>query len=105
MSDLDRALRHMRHLYMQMLDGHVKDTASAARGLLGPAIELVEDAATPPSRYVKSATDLSADEREALEWLIDWVKVNTMPGVRPREIKTRALSALTRLLNGGPDVG
>jgi len=36
------ALRKLRHLYEQMLDGSVKDTAQAARGLLGPAIEDLE---------------------------------------------------------------
>ena len=37
------ALRNLRHLYEQMLvPGRVFDTASAARGLLGPAIEQLE---------------------------------------------------------------
>lgn len=40
--ELRRALRDLRHLYEQMLDGRVTDTAEAARGLLGPAIERVE---------------------------------------------------------------
>lgn len=37
------ALRNLRHLYEQMLaPGAVRDTESAARGLLGPAIEMLE---------------------------------------------------------------
>jgi hypothetical protein len=43
------ALRNLRHLYEQMLNGAVRpderDIANAARGLLGPAIEEVERAA------------------------------------------------------------
>lgn len=37
------ALRNLRHLYEQMLDGRVQDCQQAAKGLLGPAIELIED--------------------------------------------------------------
>jgi hypothetical protein len=40
--DLRFALRGLRHLYEQMLNGCVVDTAEAARGLLGPAIRLIE---------------------------------------------------------------
>jgi hypothetical protein len=36
------ALGQLRHLYTLMLNGHVRDTAEAARGLLGPAIERLE---------------------------------------------------------------
>jgi hypothetical protein len=37
------ALGQLRHLYAQMLvEGRVLDTAEAARGLLGPAIETLE---------------------------------------------------------------
>lgn len=36
------ALAQLRHLYAQMLAGEVIDTAEAARGLLGPAIERLE---------------------------------------------------------------
>lgn len=39
------ALAQLRHLYSLMLAGHVKDTAEAARGLLGPSIEALEKAA------------------------------------------------------------
>lgn len=39
---LGRALRNLRHLYEQMIDGVVKNQQEAARGLLGPAIELIE---------------------------------------------------------------
>lgn len=38
------ALGQLRHLYAQMLSGDVKDTAEAARGLLGPSIEACERA-------------------------------------------------------------
>lgn len=40
--DLNFALGQLRHLYQQMLDGRVRDTAQAAKGLLGPAIEMIE---------------------------------------------------------------
>lgn len=44
MSNIDHALRKLRHLYEQMLvPGRVVDTKSAALGLLGPAIEEIED--------------------------------------------------------------
>ncbi len=36
------ALAQLRHLYAQMVGGHVKDCAGAARGLLGPSIETLE---------------------------------------------------------------
>ena len=36
------AIAQLRHLYAQMLGGRVRDTAEAARGLLGPAIERLE---------------------------------------------------------------
>ncbi len=35
-------LAQLRHLYAQMVNGHVTDTAGAARGLLGPAIARLE---------------------------------------------------------------
>jgi len=38
------ALAKLRHLYKQMRAGQVTDTAAAARGLLGPAIEEIERA-------------------------------------------------------------
>lgn len=38
----DTAIAQLRHLYSQMISGDVKDTAEAARGLLGPAIEALE---------------------------------------------------------------
>ena len=40
--ELRFALRDLRHLYEQMLDGRVVDCKSAANGLLGPAIERLE---------------------------------------------------------------
>lgn len=39
---IDHALRNLRHLYEQMIAGHVRNTQSAATGLLGPAIEQIE---------------------------------------------------------------
>lgn len=36
------ALANLRHLYQQMLAGQVLDMAQAARGLLGPSIEVFE---------------------------------------------------------------
>lgn len=41
-SDFAFALGQLRHLYKQMLAGDVVDTSRAARGLLGPAIEILE---------------------------------------------------------------
>ncbi len=69
-SDVERARGNLRHLYTQMLAGEVKDTAQAARGLLGPAIEVLEratpgtDAAPEPrpgaaEALVKSLEDLA----------------------------------------------
>ena len=61
---IDHALRGLRHLYEQMLDGHVRpsehDIANAARGLLGPAIESVE-------RAQKAMADLQAERDHAVE--------------------------------------
>lgn len=42
MKSIDLALRNLRHLYEQMVNGHVRDCEQAARGLLGPAIEMIE---------------------------------------------------------------
>lgn len=41
-NEAPRALAQLRHLYAQMVDGSVRDTAQAARRLLGPAIERLE---------------------------------------------------------------
>lgn len=38
------AIAQLRHLYKQMIAGEVRDTAQAARGLLGPAIVKLEHA-------------------------------------------------------------
>jgi hypothetical protein len=43
------AIGQLRHLYAQMLGGHVTDTGQAARGLLGPAIEILERAHDAPT--------------------------------------------------------
>lgn len=47
---IDFAIAQLRHLYQQMLDGQVRDTAQAARYLLGPAIEDIERAETERAR-------------------------------------------------------
>ena len=49
-ADHAHALAQLRHLYAQMLGGQVRDCAQAARGLLGPAIEMLERAETPKGR-------------------------------------------------------
>lgn len=50
----DQALAQLRHLYWNMVNGHVHDAAEAARGLLGPAIACIEGSGTydpmPPDR-------------------------------------------------------
>lgn len=43
MGDAAFHLAQLRHLYVQMLGGHVADVKRAASGLLGPAITGVED--------------------------------------------------------------
>jgi hypothetical protein len=40
------AVGQLRHLFRLMLDGHVKNAAEAARGLLGPVIERLEPLAS-----------------------------------------------------------
>lgn len=58
MTDLDRALRNLRHLYEQMIvPGRVTDTKSAALGLLGPAIVAVEVAQRGALHRVPSYLD------------------------------------------------
>jgi hypothetical protein len=39
-----QSLAQLRHLYSQMVGGHVKDPAEVARGLLSPAIAALEEA-------------------------------------------------------------
>lgn len=41
-TELDRILAELRHLYTQLVGGHVKDTARAANGLLAPQIRRLE---------------------------------------------------------------
>jgi hypothetical protein len=53
------ALAQLRHLYQQMLDGAVHNTAEAARGLLGPALEALEPLYTPES--IKAVTPVTPD--------------------------------------------
>lgn len=44
------------------------------------------------------AAALTAEEAEALEWLIRHVNATTIPGVRPRADKAAALAVLDRLI-------
>ncbi len=44
--------------------------------------------------------ELNAEDREALRWLVSWIKINTIPGVTPRLRKAQALSLLDRLTRG-----
>lgn len=45
------ALAQLRHLYKQLLEGHVVNQRAAAKHLLGPAVERLEKALTPgPAR-------------------------------------------------------
>jgi len=50
-SNLRFALRNLRHLYEQMLSGHVVDQVSAANGLLSPAIKMLEELESNPQQY------------------------------------------------------
>lgn len=40
---LPRVIANLRHLYALMLAGEVKDLAEAAKGLVGPAVEALEE--------------------------------------------------------------
>ncbi len=62
---LDGALAQLRHLYAQMLSGDVRDTAEAARGLLGPAIERIEVSAAE-FRALHEAVHADVKPNEAL---------------------------------------
>lgn len=60
------SLRDLRHLYEQMIAGHVTDTASAARGLLGPAIERIERSQRPRrGDFMAAIRDLRGSLRAA----------------------------------------
>lgn len=61
-----RRLADLRHLYQQMLDGQVKDTAEAARGLLGPAIEELERLATAGGPILMRDLHARLNERDEL---------------------------------------
>ena len=50
----------------------------------------------------QQAIMLNEAEREALEWLVKHVNATTMPGVRPRAEKQRALDVLSKLTKGQP---
>ena len=59
------ALAQLRHLYQNMANGAVRDTASAKRiaeGLLAPAIEALERATPQPTQAQAGAVPLTHDE-------------------------------------------
>lgn len=66
MAEATWAVGQLRHLYKQMLSGSVRDTAQAARGLLGPAIEKLEPLTTPRSAPVTDAADSAGLPPEVL---------------------------------------
>lgn len=53
---MDFVMGQLRHLYSLMLAGHVKDTAEAARGLLGPSIAALEQGPTTSDDVERAAT-------------------------------------------------
>lgn len=63
---IEHALRKLRHLYEQMLDGRVRttqrDIARAARGLLGPAIADIERAIRDQQHEFNTNPDENDDE-------------------------------------------
>ena len=64
------ALAKLRHLYANMMQGSVRDTASAKRiaeGLLAPAIELLERSAAP-QQLVEPLTDAQIAEMMRDTW-------------------------------------
>lgn len=69
-------LAQLRHLYAQMIGGYVVDTAEAARGLLGPAIEYLERVGAgsyepaPRKRYASPFSRI-ARLRIALQEVVD----------------------------------
>lgn len=60
------AVGQLRHLYKQMLEGAVSDQAAAARGLLGPAIEKLEQA--------QDADERTFDNEVLCPAVYKWVK-------------------------------
>lgn len=72
------ALAQLRHLYDQMVNGHVKDCPEAARGLLGPAIAGLEG-------HFDGASEADADALLAL-WSAEFRRdVSDTPGLTERE--------------------
>ena len=59
------AVAQLRHLYAMMLHGDVRDTAEAARGLLGPAIADLERAHDADDKDRARVAKLEAALREA----------------------------------------
>ena len=66
------ALAQLRHLYKNMVNGAVRDTASAKRiaeGLLAPAIEALERG-TPPA-VAKWAPEELSDGKRGIRWVTE----------------------------------
>jgi hypothetical protein len=70
------ALGQLRHLYAQMLAG--RDTGGAARGLLGPAIEALEQHFTVPSRPAGNDAGGRAD-RDEIDRLLTSSRTHVCP--------------------------
>lgn len=63
------ALAQLRHLYQSMVNGAVRDTASAKRiadGLLAPAIAALERTTPQPTQAQAGAVPLTDDQLEKL---------------------------------------
>lgn len=76
-----KLIASLRHLYQNMIDGAVRDTASAKRiatGLLGPVIEQLERAAPhpvqPEEAVARQAIDALEAAKNGLEWYRDRCK-------------------------------
>lgn len=74
-----QVLAQLRHLYQLMLDDHVRNTAEAARGLLGPAIAALEVAETERSsdRVCQWCRKPAADDDP------DWCGDQMCPPIEP----------------------
>lgn len=100
LTDDNEALEAAYWRFDSLVRGH---NAERKRAGLGPmeermafksvARELIELRTRPAEPQ-----GLTAEEREALKWLVKHVNATTMPGVRPRRDKERAIAVLDRLL-------
>ena len=84
------ALAKLRHLYANMMQGSVRDTASAKRiaeGLLAPAIELLERGAAPQPvvREPLTANQVSGLAESAGYWHGDMSRADFINGIRYAE--------------------